>query len=157
MPAGIPLTPPPLACVQRARASRVRGTRSLCGAGETEYDAASIVGERVSCSGRSLSQFNLGSDAVPIFPWFLVRVCVFSVETVGFALQTERRESRSFQSLADEQKSDDEWVEGARNGEETSLRCIGGGGMLSARGHARVIAHESFLNLCVCRDASSGG
>lgn len=56
--------------------------------GETEYDAASIVGERVSCSGRSLSQFNLGSDA------------------------TERRESRSFQSLADEQKSDDEWVEG---------------------------------------------
>jgi hypothetical protein len=43
-------------------------------------------------------------------------------------LQTERRESRSFQSLADEQKSDDEWVEGARSGEETSLRCIGGGG-----------------------------
>jgi hypothetical protein len=66
-------------------------------AGETEYDAASIVGERVSCSGRSLSQFNLASDA------------------------TDRQPSRSFQSQADEQKSDDEWVEGARRW--IGLRC----------------------------------
>jgi hypothetical protein len=85
MPAGIPLAPPPLACVQRARASRVRATRSLCGAGETEYDAASIVGERVSCSGRSLSQFNLGSDAVPICLVPRSVLCVCSVEGFGFA------------------------------------------------------------------------